>query len=1292
MNVLKLISRLTTVLASAMIFTISVEAAATYTSGATAAQLASQIQGPGITITNPKLSVGKASQAGTFSNGIAGAGLEVDQGIILTTMDVATAFKANSSTHTSITNSGSSTDSDLLAIDSRSRYDTVVFSFDVTLGANTRLLMIDYQFASEEYNEWVGSQFNDAFGFFISGGDLNQTYNIARVVDDSSIVTTQNIFKYDTVTVNNVNRGSIGSQSNGAPVILTNSKYFIDNCYLKDPGTYYVNSSDCTQKKSMVNVEFDGLTHRLHATLDNLTPGQTYHFKMAIADTSDAAWDTGVFVNKIMGIRGPQLCYDYAYKQNNQFITNKTYLNQTPQIDSSVLPNTVVPVSIYIKNVETSELVAKNIKMNINDINTSQAIYSPNTVSLIAPNQLVATPIPDGSNGMSVADSYIHDIPIGEIKSNEYFFLNYSLMPSVSTLKMPINAILHYELEIEGQIIPGNEVLGTDIPMCAGTVSYLPVPGIFNMVDKQLNTGTLAVGSTNVKYNLPTQVANRPTQMKIVSFDPVNTNTVKATDTAVAVEMIDVGGYFDTNASCADPRSAITPRAWVQFGSYDANTTNVNFDKSLLGTGMNTTVTEGQFYNQVRENAAYRISYNLDDNNGSVQIQTLANGRSKLLNFTTYAGQPCMQDIDGNPNSQDTVPQWCGSNGTGGGTGMTPAQLQTCMECIYGAKTRVVCSRDNFAIRPEAFNIQIQDTNGSVIVPADANISAGYMYRFDVNATNHIDLNATLGYVATFSSLQGTSDRNVTLAWSPNGHVVSGCNDTTSPYLDFGFIDGKIINQTRNQNNVGRYVLQARDKKWTAADQAPMSHHVGNTNWIAGNDCAGGSEVPLYDAVSNTYYQNMVGCTISSNHLNHNNGVQYNDYNLTVHPYKFGMNGSFRVGEGNATSTPPNIALNAGSYKFVYMADINNTNEMNMSVRGDYQITAQGATGGALSNFVRQCYANDINITLTRTHSRDQGFANYQARFSDKNVTSGVVLENENTTIIPFQKEWLRTVSDNNFTKDGAGTLSTEVRLNYDRNNMVLVNPISVSYGDFNVSCATATDCQHRADGLVAHEPKGNTATGFKVDHYYGRAQGQYTRIRSPLGQPNALGNVRVNFEIFCGIEGTNNCNPLNLPNPLLLPSGKLALQGDDKYWYINLDHNDSNPANAANHDDLYIIPYGRADLSLTVANSIKVVNQVTISQKEQNATNNILVSGTKTGFERYGVNYNGNNGYPYTVLIQNFPSPWLVYNPPGDVINVNSNEYMLEFNKESGWIGESNSKGSTDNDAAINSSRRIMW
>lgn len=1264
-------------------------AAATFTSGVTAAQLASQIQGNGITISNPVLRVGKASQAGTFTNGVAGAKLEIDQGILLTTMDVLEAFSTNSSTQTSKTNPGSAADSDLLAIDPRANNDTVVFEFDVTLGANTRLIMIDYQFASEEYNEWVGSQFNDAFGFFVSGGDLTQTYNVARVVDDSTIVTTSNIFNFDTVTVNNVNRGSRGSSQNGAPIITTNSSYFIDNCYLpnaKRDGYY-----DCSQNKSLVDVEFDGLTHRLHATLDNLTPGQTYHFKMAIADTSDAAWDTGVFVNKIQGIRGPQLCYDYAYKQNNQYITNKSYFGQTPRIDSAVFPNTLVPVSIYIKNLETSELTAQNLKMNINDINISQAIYQPSSITVIKPNSIVSTALPDNSNGMSVDDSYIHNALIGNLGSTEYFYFTYGLMPLTNDLDMPLNSTLSFDLSVQGVTIPYSYTLGSDkLPMCAGSVTYSASPGIYNMVDRQLNATTLNAGSTNVKYNLPTQVASRPTEMKIVSFDPNNLNTVKAANTVMAVELIDVGGYFDTNASCYDPNSAITQRAWVKFGNYDANTTNANFNTSLFGTGMNLNVSANDFYAKVRENMTYRLSYNLDDNNGSVQVETLANGKSKLKFFTTYAGQSCATDIDGNPNSQDTVPQWCGSNGGGGGTGMDADELRTCMECIFGLKTKRICSRDNFSTRPEAFNIDMKDPTNSIVVPKISNLAAGYNYRFDINATNHLNSNSTSGYVASFNN-QYLSDRNVTFVWEPNGRIVNGCNNTLSPSLEFFFVDGAITNQTRMHSNVGRYELKARDKKWTSVDQTPMSHHNNATNWISGDDCnqSSNGSVSVY-SLGKSYLENMVGCEISSNHFNYNAGIQYNDYNLTFKPYSFEMIGSFRLGEGNTTSVPPNIPISAGESKFLYMNDIGVLADKNMSLRGDYTITAKGANNATLSNFVNECYSEDVNLTLIHTKPNLISPL-YLARFSDKNATNNAVLQDYDVNSVPVGETLLRTVDNSSFTKDGAGALLTEVYLDYNRNNTIRTNPMTVSYGNYGTRCTDLNECQHIANGITDHNASGSSPTGFNVTHFYGRAQGQTTRIRSPQGQVNAIGNTRIGFEVFCGNDGVTNCNPANLATPLVLPSGLLAPRGEDIGWYLNLDHHDTDPTNALNHSDQFFTPYGRADLDMIAAGSTETTANVTLSEAEINAVNGINVTATQTGFERFGVNYDGANGYPYYVRIQNNPSAWLIFNPPGDT-NLLSNEFMIEFNKQSGWIGESTSGQATDNDASINTSRRIMW
>lgn len=1229
-------------------------------SGVTATQLAQRIQGDGITITNPVLRRGNEQQAGLFTNGLA-AGLELNEGIILTGMSVAESCTTNNNWNTSINNTDITPDPNLLAIDTKARYDTVVFEFDVTLGANTRLLMLDYQFASDEYNEYVGSQFNDAFGFFISGGDLTQTYNVARVVDDSTIVTTANIFNYDTVTVNNVNNGSLGTYADGTATKLTNTQYFINNC---KKGTGVPN---CTQTTPPVEVEYDGLTHRLHATLDNLTPGMTYHFKMAIADTGDSSWDTGVFVNKIQGIRGPQLCYDYAYKQNDRYITNKSYLGQIPRIDSNVFPNIVVPVSIYIRNLETSELTALNLKMNINDINTTQAIYQPNSISLIKPNSIVSTPLTDNSNGMSVDDSYIHNAPIGNLGSAEYFYFTYGLMPITNDLDMLLNATVSFDLSIQGVTIPYLYTLGSDkLPMCTGTATYSASPGIYNIVDSQLNTTTLNQGSTNVKYNLPTQVASRPTEMKIVSFDPNNLNSVKSTNTIMAVELIDVGGYFDTNASCYDPSSAITQRVWVKFGDYDNNITNTNFNSSLFGIGMNSNVSSTDFYAQVRENMAYRLSYNLDDNNGSIQVDEFQAGKYKLTNFTTYAGQPCASDIDGNPNSNDTVPQWCGSNGTGGGTGMSASELRTCMECIYGLKTKRLCSRDNFSTRPEAFQVTLQDPAGGGIMPYEANLSAEYMYQFDANATNHIDNTPTSGYTAWFSNT--ATDRNVTLSWEPNGRVVSGCNDTVSPLLDFYFLNGKIIAQNRNHNNVGRYELRMRDSLWTAVDQSP-AHHDNTTNWISGNDCANGSGVPVYSP-SNSYTDNLVGCTISSNHNKLSTPTAtFNDYNLTFRPNSFAF----------GTGTQPFInglgktaaAIAAGGSGFVYDSDLANVSDMNMSVRLEGIVQAVGANGGELSNFVNDCYASNLNFTLS--HNANVALATpFVYRMINKDA-SNITTQMYDSGKINFNVTPLMSVDDGNFSKNGRGKMYTEIRVNYDRNAAAPLNPQNVLYNDLGVSCADVGECRYQANGIV-DVADGNNTLNFNVAHYYGRAQGIDSRISVANNATNAVGNVRVGFEVFCGNDGATNCNPTNLVTPLTLPSGRLAPMGEDRNWFKNLDHNTT--------------VYGAGDLDGVIPTRTANTD-ITVTQTTHNI-NGVSFAGDILGFQRYGASYNGNQGYPHRAIMRNIPEGWLIYNiaSPGATFN----EFSLEFNREGAWVGKSSTETSSDSDAAINSSRRIMW
>lgn len=115
-----------------------------------------------------------------------------------------------------------------------------------------------YVFGSEEYREFVGSEFNDVFGFFISGpnpaGGNYQNQNIARLPNGTK------------VAINNVNH-------------LTNSQFYVDN-ELPSPG---------------MSLQYDGFTRVLTARA-KVIPCSTYTIRLAIADVADGIYDSGVFL------------------------------------------------------------------------------------------------------------------------------------------------------------------------------------------------------------------------------------------------------------------------------------------------------------------------------------------------------------------------------------------------------------------------------------------------------------------------------------------------------------------------------------------------------------------------------------------------------------------------------------------------------------------------------------------------------------------------------------------------------------------------------------------------------------------------------------------------------------------------------------------------------------------------------------------------------------------------------------------------------------------------------------
>ncbi|MCF6339807.1 MAG: choice-of-anchor L domain-containing protein [Sulfurimonas sp.] len=1209
-------------------------ATATFTQGSTATELAEQIEGIGITITNPQITFGTNTQRGIFSNGRAGAGLEIDEGIILTTMSVNESFSTNNRTDFSVNNANND-DADLIDIDANARFNTIVFQFDVTLDDRTRLLLIDYQFASEEYPEYVGSRFNDAFGFFISGGDLPNgvVYNIARVVDNNTYVTINDIDNYPVVVVNNVNIGEVGIHDDATPEDLSNSAFFIDNNQNNDGGV------------SPVIIEYDGLTRTLHASLDNLTPGETYHFKMAIADSSDSALNTGVFVNKIRGLTEPSICYDYAYKQNGLFLTEGYDALKGPFISGDVSTSSPIEVAMFFMNTNEAEITADNIIVNILDINTSQATYKTESVWVTEPNTVSKIKIDDVD--LNVSNSYIYDIPVASFDSFEYFYTYFSLDPLVNTLSLPIIARIDYDLIIplsltETITIERSSLIDTDIPICGGgSNTYDPVYGIFNIIENGLYTN-----QSSYFYNINTQVTNREASLSIASVDGnltsnadlhTLTNNVSA---VIGIDMLDLKSFHYTGASCGEIGNAISDRTWV-IVDQDYITPLVTNDLT--------------FYEIARENVALRISYNVNADNGDlIQLEKVTNSgndRWNVLNFSdAVKSGECSTDMAMGSNM---IAEHCTNSGADYDSAMTPEELAVCMECVYGINTKVLCARDNFSIRPEAFLIKLDDqdqnntatqktiTNGfsGVTAPSGTqlDIAAGYKYNLEVNATNHLDNQASSGYNVHLNTISGTSSGYY---WEPDVSIVAAnCNDTNDSMFTTILINGEADIET-SIPQVGEYSLKLLDTSWTRIDSEQQSHQTGSYFIQDTRDCVlNSSNVENVGA-----FDNLNGCNISSNHdSSSDTNLKYRDLDLFIHPYKFNM-------AGIIPSHGINNSTIFDAETFVYMTDMTNDEEMSFHLNG--AISAVGYNGSTLSNFVDNCYAEPINLTVNKTVA-DSNISSYRYNFNNTDVPAN----EQNGTINGVSGTISLVTSD--FIKANNGTTNTELSLNFNRDVLNVQNPEMLTYTAYDSSCTTPANCSMNADLISAKETKGTmdlnqtliTTNSITIRHYYGRSHA--SRQRYTGGQ----GTANIFYEVYCfGEIGTNDCQKTRLQQQ------NNSIRTDDIRWYINENHS-SNEGTAG-----------------------------TVFERD---ANNVDVLGVTDGNHQDDsslMTYNITQGYPYKTTMENNASNWLIHNEHN--INADVNQFQVEFESpNTNWSGEQDTTTTTtDNNTSTITNRRSMW
>tara|TARA_Y100000991_G_scaffold62075_1_gene46075 strand:+ start:1743 stop:3443 length:1701 start_codon:yes stop_codon:yes gene_type:complete len=143
-------------------------------------------------------------------------------------------------------------------------FDVALLEFDFI--PNSDSLTFNYIFGSNEYLTWVNSQYNDVFGFFISGPGITGPYSAPSGFPNGSI-----------------NIATVPNSNPPLPITISSINNIINS-------NYYINNTNVFQTLSC-----NGFTQKFQANVV-VQCGETYHIRLAIADGSDTSLDSWVFL------------------------------------------------------------------------------------------------------------------------------------------------------------------------------------------------------------------------------------------------------------------------------------------------------------------------------------------------------------------------------------------------------------------------------------------------------------------------------------------------------------------------------------------------------------------------------------------------------------------------------------------------------------------------------------------------------------------------------------------------------------------------------------------------------------------------------------------------------------------------------------------------------------------------------------------------------------------------------------------------------------------------------------
>ncbi|MBX9684881.1 MAG: DUF4347 domain-containing protein, partial [Hyphomicrobium sp.] len=238
----------------------------------TATTLADNIAGSGVTVVSATYT-GDNSQAGTFTSatGYSAEWLSYGSGTIFSTGSATSVIGPNTAGNTSVNAPGTGTDADFTVIGGGTSFDTSALTISFIPDSNR--ITLQFTFGSEEYNEYVYANFNDAIGVWVNGVHV-------------SLTPAGNAIAIDTI-----NQAGTYTPTNG---VLANDANPTNGVFDSASPSLFINN---TPNAGTYNTAMDGFTVTL-TLVANVNIGVANTIRLGVADIGDAAYDSWLFVRE----------------------------------------------------------------------------------------------------------------------------------------------------------------------------------------------------------------------------------------------------------------------------------------------------------------------------------------------------------------------------------------------------------------------------------------------------------------------------------------------------------------------------------------------------------------------------------------------------------------------------------------------------------------------------------------------------------------------------------------------------------------------------------------------------------------------------------------------------------------------------------------------------------------------------------------------------------------------------------------------------------------------------------